>query len=139
MEKKTVKITNAFIENFMVSSPALINNLRERELDPEVGYWIAFILQKLQDLTKIYLGQKQKLLSKFARDKDKDGNIITNSDGTITIGNVTDFSKQLNKLLEIEVDTGIEKININFKKLPSLKVKEMEFLITFFENSKSKK
>ncbi len=137
MAKENIKITNAFIEN-SVNSASVINELREREFEPDIGYWVAYVLQKLQDLARIYLDEKQKLLKKFAKEKDEKDNIITNPDGTVTIENVPEFSEQLNKLLEVEIDFGISKIEIDFRRLPRLKVKEVEFLMNFFEDKSSK-
>jgi len=123
-----MKIKNKVFETLTANKT---QSIMSKEFTATTSFQLARIFSKLESESKIYFSEKQKLANKYAI-KDNDGKPVI-KDGNYTISNVDEFSKELNELLEIEIELGIEKIKMNLENEPNFTVEEMIVLMPFIE------
>ena len=144
-----IKITPAYLEKLNGSS--LLASFSKKSLGNKVSYQLARIFDALEREAKIYFAQKQKVIEKYAKrheedgqQKDENGKVIKSwkkgdivSDGqTVAIADIAGFNSAMQELLETEVDLGIEKVRINFDdpKMDQLTIEEMNLLLPLMED-----
>lgn len=133
---KTIKITNAYLDT-MVNSP-IFQTIIKKPFTIKTSYWLARIFDKLQKEAKIYLAEKQKLIEKYAKRHEKDGETWKKgdmiSDGrSVSLVDIAGFTKKLNELTEIELSIDINKIKFDLEKEPACTIEEMTLLLPLME------
>jgi len=123
-----MKIKNKVFETLTANKT---QSIMSKEFTATTSFQLARIFSKLESESKIYFSEKQKLANKYAI-KDNDGKPVI-KDGNYTISNVDEFSKELNELLEIEIELGLDKIKMNLENEPNFTVEEMIVLMPFIE------
>lgn len=90
--------------------------------------------EKLDEGSRHYFKQKMKLIKKHS-EKDEKGEIIQEN-GIPKFKDREKFDKELDDLLNIEFDTGIDVIKVNLKDEPKLSVIEMRLIRPFIKIEK---
>ncbi|MEG2246299.1 MAG: DUF1617 family protein [Peptostreptococcaceae bacterium] len=105
-----MKLTNRRI----VENTSFLANLSNTQLPIRVSYAIAKNISKIEKELKIYNSERQKLLDKYCI-KDDDGKNKIDEDNQLKIAdeNLEDWNKEINELLDIEVDIDIHKFNVD--------------------------
>lgn len=85
-------------------------SLRKKKLPVKLGYAIKKNLAAVGDAGNAYDAERQELLEKYAA-KDKDGKFIV-EDGRYSIEDQESFSKDLDELLVIETEVGIQTVSM---------------------------
>ena len=100
-----MKLTNRKI----VNDANLLGNLTHKQLPIKVSYAIAKNISKIEKELEIYNKERQKLIDKYCL-KDEEGNLIDeNNQFKIADGNLESWNKDMNELLDIEIDINIHK------------------------------
>ena len=100
-----MKLTNRKI----VNDANLLGNLTHKQLPIKVSYAIAKNISKIEKELEIYNKERQKLIDKYCL-KDEEGNLIDeNNQFKIADGNLEAWNKDMNELLDIEIDINIHK------------------------------
>ena len=95
-----MKLTNRKI----VNDANLLGNLTHKQLPIKVSYAIAKNISKIEKELEIYNKERQKLIDKYCL-KDEEGNLIDeNNQFKIADGNLESWNKDMNELLDIEID-----------------------------------
>ena len=127
-----MKIKNSYFETLLTKD---IASILKKEFSAKTSFHLARIFSKIEIESKTYFSEKQKLVNKHSK-KDEAGKTIQ-ANGMVTIEDPKSFSKELEEILEIEIDLGIEKINFDFDKEPSLPVDGMMILLPFIKENKN--
>ena len=102
-----MKLTNRKI----VNGANLLGNLTHKQLPIKVSYAIAKNISKIEKELEIYNKERQKLIDKYCL-KDEEGNLIDeNNQFKIADGNLEAWNKDMNELLDIEIDINIHKFS----------------------------
>lgn len=102
-----MKLTNRKI----VNDANLLGNLTHKQLPIKVSYAIAKNISKIEKELEIYDKERQKLIDKYCL-KDEEGNLIDeNNQFKIADGNLESWNKDMNELLDIEIDINIHKFS----------------------------
>ncbi|MFR5746082.1 MAG: DUF1617 family protein [Romboutsia timonensis] len=102
-----MKLTNRKI----VNDANLLGNLTHKQLPIKVSYAIAKNISKIEKELEIYNKERQKLIDKYCL-KDEEGNLIDeNNQFKIADGNLESWNKDMNELLDIEIDINIHKFS----------------------------
>ena len=102
-----MKLTNRKI----VNDANLLGNLTHKQLPIKVSYAIAKNISKIEKELEIYNKERQKLIDKYCL-KDEEGNLIDeNNQFQIADGNLEAWNKDMNELLDIEIDINIHKFS----------------------------
>ena len=102
-----MKLTNRKI----VNDANLLGNLTHKKLPIKVSYAIAKNISKIEKELEIYNKERQKLIDKYCL-KDEEGNLIDeNNQFKIADGNLEAWNKDMNELLDIEIDINIHKFS----------------------------
>jgi len=143
--KREIKVTNAYLDS-MANSPAF-QVIVKKQFSAKTSYWLARVFDKLQREAKIYLAEKQKLIEKYAKryeedgEEKKDGKVVKSwkkgdmiGDGrSVSLTDVDGFTKEINELTEIEIGIGIDKIEFDLDKESNCTVEEMGSLLPLIE------
>ena len=83
-------------------------------LPKKISYAIAKNMSKIESELKIYSSEKQKLIDKYGF-KDEYGNVKIDEYNNLKImdEHIKDWNKEINELLDVEVDVDIHKFNID--------------------------
>ena len=127
----TIIITNRYLE--MALNSPIFGQLRQKRFPVKAGYWLARSFDKIIQLAKVYQEEKKKLLEKYSKEKDEQGNLKVESDGSILLEDPEEFAKEFEELLSIEINLGVNKIKVDFDKFPDLTIDEMELLLPLLE------
>lgn len=105
-----MKLTNRRI----VADTNFLGALTQRQLPIRVSYSIAKNVSKIENELKVYNAERQKLIDKYCI-KDEEGNNIIDENNQLKIDdeNLEVWNKEVNELLDIEVDISIHKFNEN--------------------------
>lgn len=127
-----IKVTNGYLDT-LTNNP-LIQAIVKKSFTAKTSYWLAKVFDKLQREAKIYFSEKQKLIEKYAKRHDKDGegfkkNDIISDGQNITLDNVKEFQREITELTEIEIEIGINKIEFDLEREPNCTPEEMAILI----------
>ena len=112
-----IQITNAFFEvNSGMESP-LGKLCKYDNLPTKTSYWLSRLLQKLEPLHKVYLGEKQKLIDKWC-DRKEDGTPDVEGQLFKVSLHMQEFNGDLQELLSIELSLDMDKIKVPLDKIP---------------------
>ncbi len=105
-----IKLTNERILNDANG----LGQLTQMKLPTKVSYAIAKNIDKIQSVLKIYNDEKQKLIDQYSV-KDEDGKTLIGEDNQIRIQEefLSNWSKDIKELNEIENDIDIHKFDVN--------------------------
>lgn len=124
-----IKITNSYIDRLEIDN--VLKDVLKKEFSAKTSYWLANIFNEIQELSKIYLAERQKLIERYAKRNEKN-EIIT--DGmNVSIKDVNEFSQKLKDLLDIEIDLKTKKIVFDLDIEPKCSVDEMFILLPLVE------
>lgn len=105
-----MKFTNRKITN----DANLLGALTYKQLPIKVSYAIAKNISKIERELEIYNKERQKLLDKYCIKDDEGKNLIDeNNQLKIADEHLEDWNKDINELLDIEIDIDIHKFNVN--------------------------
>ena len=108
------------------------NVLKKELLNQKMSFSLAYKINKILLATNndenFYLEQIKSLFNKYAK-KDEKEQIIQDTNGNITLieDKVIDFYKEYNELLNIDVNTEIDKISLAELKKENLKLTPYQF------------
>ena len=105
-----MKLTNRKI----VNDANFLGALTHKQLPIKVSYAIAKNISKIERELEIYNKERQKLIDKYCV-KDEEGNNVIDENNQLKIADehLEAWSKDINELLDIEVDINIHKFNVN--------------------------
>lgn len=124
-----IEITNKYVD-LMVSGD-VVKVLIKKEFTCKTSYWLARFFNEIENLSKTFIGERQKIINKYAK-KDVKGEVITDN-GNITINDVMSFQKNLSELLEIKLKLDGEKIEFDIDKEPKCTIEEINLLLPLIE------
>ena len=103
-----MKLTNRKI----VNDANLLGNLTHKQLPIKISYAIAKNVAKIEKELEIYNKERQKLIDKYCI-KDEEGNNLVDENNQLKIAdeNLESWNKDINELLDIEVDINIHKFS----------------------------
>lgn len=105
-----MKFTNRKITN----DANFLGALTYKQLPIKVSYAIAKNISKIERELEIYNKERQKLLDKYCIKDDEGKNLIDeNNQLKIADEHLEDWNKDINELLDIEIDIDIHKFNVN--------------------------
>lgn len=130
----SIIIKNSQLTNDTISA---LNGLIELDIKAGVAFKLTRIIKELSSIVEDKLKMEKKILDKWV-EKDDEGKpvIPTGQDGqpiegTVSITNVEEFTKEMSELMEIETELPFEKIEFEDLGLTTAKVKDLiklEFL-----------
>lgn len=105
-----MKFTNRKITN----DANLLGTLTHKQLPVKVSYAIAKNISKIERELEVYNKERQKILDKYCI-KDEEGNNLIDENNQLKIADehLEDWNKDINELLDIEIDIDIHKFNVN--------------------------
>lgn len=88
--------------------------ISQKQLPIKVSYAIAKNIKKLENELKIYNEERQKLIDKYCI-KDEEGNNVIDENNNLKIADehLDNWNKEINELMDIEVDIDIHKFNLD--------------------------
>ncbi|GAA0100823.1 DUF1617 family protein [Paraclostridium bifermentans] len=99
----------------LVSDAAQMGAIANKQgLPKKISYAIAKNMAKIESELKIYNSERQKLIDKYAH-KDEQGNVQIDRNNNLKImdEHIKDWNKEINELLDVEVNVEIHKFNID--------------------------
>ena len=105
-----MKITN----RKLVENMASIGDVSRKQLNVKTSYAISYNNGHIDSALKPYNKEAEKLGEKYGK-RDQDGKLVHGDRGGVTIdkGKMDDYLKELNTLLDIEVDIDVRKIKLD--------------------------
>lgn len=102
------------INRKIVEDSNFLGALTQKQLPIKVSYALAKNISKIEVELKIYNDERQKLIDKYSI-KDEDGKIVIDENNQLKISeeHLEAWNKDINELLEIEVDIDIHKFKID--------------------------
>lgn len=118
-----VKLSNRILSD----NAEALSELSQKELPVKVSYAIAKNMTKIQSELKVYNEQRGKLVDKYA-DKDEQGKtkMIGQNQILIQPENVENWAKDINDLLDIEIELDIHQFPLAL--LDNSSMKPAEFM-----------
>lgn len=105
-----MKLTNRRITN----DANFLGTLYNKQLPIRVSYAIAKNISKIESELKVFNTERQKLLDKYCiKDEDGKNKIDENNQLKIADEHLEAWNKDLEELLDIEVEIDIHKFNVN--------------------------
>lgn len=103
-------LTNREMVTFLNS----VGIIKEMALPVKASYAIAKNIKKIEKEIEVYNEERAKLLDKYG-EKDEEGNLVVSEEQNIKIvpENVEKWNKDLNELLDIEVEVDIHKLKFS--------------------------
>ncbi|WP_278682862.1 DUF1617 family protein [Paraclostridium bifermentans] len=104
-----MKLTNRQI----VDDAIFLKELTQRQFPIKVSYAIAKNVSKIENELIVYNKEREKLLNKYAI-KGDDGNILIDENNKLKIKDeyIDDWNKDINELLDIEIEIDIHKFKL---------------------------
>lgn len=126
-KRETIKITPMYFE--MLNSGE-IHGLLGEPLPPKISYCLARVMNKIQPEASIYFEERDKLLRQY-KDEEKSKGL---PEGQIKVleNKLDEFNDKDKELKNTEIDLGIQKIEIEFAKMPKLSATQWRFLLPMF-------
>ena len=105
-----MKLTNRKI----VNDSNFLGGLIHKQLPVKISYAISKNISKIERELEIYNKERQKLLDKYCV-KDEEGKNLIDENNQLKIAdkNLETWNKDINELLDIEIDIDIHKFNVN--------------------------
>ena len=103
---------NLTIRKILNDTNALVV-ISQKQLPIKVSYAISKNIKKLEKELKIYDEERQKLIDKYCI-KDEEGNNVIDENNNLKIADehLKAWNKEINELMDIEVDIDIHKFNL---------------------------
>ena len=127
-------IKNSQLTNDTITA---LNNLIELDIKAGVAFKLTRIIKELSSIVEDKLKMEKKILEKWV-ERDEEGNPVIPKgqdgepiEGTVSITNVEEFTKEMSELMEIETELPFDKIEFDDLGLTTAKVKDLiklEFL-----------
>lgn len=127
-------IKNSQLTNDTISA---LNTLIELDIKAGVAFKLTRIIKELSSIVEDKLKMEKKILEKWV-ERDEEGNPVIPKgqdgepiEGTVSITNVEEFTKEMSELMEIETELPFDKIEFDDLGLTTAKVKDLiklEFL-----------
>jgi len=102
-----IKVSNREILQMIQS----LNDLNNLKLPIKVSFKIAKITKKLQEVVDIYEESRKKIIEEYC-EKDEEGNVITQEDGTATTPEPEKLNKAMEELLVITSKIDAEQLEL---------------------------
>lgn len=119
-----MKITN----KKMLENAGFLSIIAKKQLPVKVSYAIAKNISKIEKELKIYEEERLKLLEKYAV-KDEDGKVVIEKNKIKIDENKRDsWEKEINELLEIEVDINMHKFKLEYLDNLNMSAEELVLL-----------
>ncbi len=105
-----MKLTNRRI----VNDANFLFNLVHKQFPVKVSYAISKNISKLEKELKVYNKEREKIIDKYCK-KDEEGNLLIDENNQYSIEeeNIDICNKELNELLDIEIDVNIHKFKLD--------------------------
>ena len=105
-----MKLTNRRI----VNDANFLGALNNKQLPIKVSYAISKNISKLESELKIYNKEREKIINKYCK-KDEEGKLVIDENNQYSIEDesIDICNKELNELLNIEVDINIHKFKLD--------------------------
>lgn len=105
-----MKLTNRRILN----DANFLTALMQRQFPVKVSYAISKNVSKLESELNIYNKEREKIIDKYCK-KDEEGNLLIDENNNYSIEdeNIDICNKELNELLDIEIDVNIHKFKLD--------------------------
>lgn len=98
----------------IVNSAEIFSTLSQKKLNMRMAYQLAKIIKEVQKEFELFQETRMKLINEYAeRDEDGQLKVDENNNFTIPKEKIQDFQKELNELLETQVELQINKINLD--------------------------
>jgi len=94
----------------LVNSISVLSKLTNMELNIKVSYAVAKNINKIEKELEVYNAEKAKLMDKYC-EKDEDGKLNTDENGTVNILDTENWNRDIKELLSLENEIDIHKIN----------------------------
>lgn len=127
-------IKNAQLNNDTI---AALNSLIELDIKAGVAFKLTRVIKELSSIVEDKLKMEKKILDKWV-EKDEEGKPVIPKgqdgepiEGTVSITNVEEFTKEMSELMDIETELPFDKIEFEDLGLTTAKVKDLiklEFL-----------
>ena len=127
-------IKNSQLTNETISA---LNTLIELDIKAGAAFKLTRIIKELSSIVEDKLKMEKKILEKWV-ERDEEGNPVIPKgqdgepiEGTVSITNVEEFTKEMSELMEIETELPFDKIEFDDLGLTTAKVKDLiklEFL-----------
>lgn len=103
--------------------------ISQKQLPIKVSYAIAKNINKLENELKTYNQERQKLIDKYCL-KDENGNNVVDEYNNLKIAdeNIETWNKEMNELLDIEIDIEIHKFNLDCLINSNIEMKPAEIM-----------
>ena len=111
-----IKITNTFFEK-SGGEHALVRLCRSNQLPVKTSYWLSRLTKEITPLNRDYLEEKKKLIEKWC-DKNEDGTPVSEGGMIKFTEHGKDFNLELISLINIEIELGIDKIEVPLECIP---------------------
>lgn len=111
----------------IVNSTEIFSALSQKKLNMRMAYQLAKIIKEVQKEFELFQETRMKLINEYAeRDEGGQLKVDENNNFTIPKEKIQDFQKELNELLETQVELQINKINLD--ELEDVKFTPMELI-----------
>lgn len=103
--------------------------ISQKQLPIKVSYAIAKNINKLENELKTYNQERQKLIDKYCL-KDENGNNVVDEYNNLKIAdeNIETWNKEMNELLDIEIDIDMHKFNLDCLINSNIEMKPAEIM-----------
>lgn len=98
----------------IVNSAEIFSALSQKKLNMRMAYQLAKIIKEVQKEFELFQETRMKLIYEYAeRNEDGQLKVDENNNFTIPKEKIQNFQKELNELLEMQVELQINKINLD--------------------------
>ena len=125
-----MKIENRYFETLTQAKPLL-----KKDFSGMTSFYFARLFSKIEIESKVYFSEKQKLIEKYAK-RNEDGTFMTTGD-SVMLDNPQEFTEKLEEIMSIEIELGIDKIDLDFDKEPKINIEGMMLLLPFIGEVKN--
>jgi len=128
----SIKLTLGQVEGLLNNEK--LKDLTNADLPAADSFKLAQVLNKLEPEFNTYVESKNTLFTKFAA-KDDTGKVMTNKDGAILFQDIQEMDKELKDLQAVEIDTGVQQLELKLKDCPSkISTQEIMLLLLFVKD-----
>lgn len=130
----SIVIKNSQLTNDTINA---LNTLIELDINASVAFKLTRIIKELSSIVDDKLKMEKKILDKWV-EKDEEGNPVVPTDkdgnkieGSVNITSAEEFTKEMNELMEVEIEIPFDKVKFEDLNLATAKVKDLiklEFL-----------
>lgn len=132
-----IKIKNSQLNNDTIEA---INSLIDQDINAGIAFKLTRVIKELSSAVEDKVKIEKRILDKYV-EKDADGNPVMPKDesgntieNSVKITNVDEFSREMNDLLNQEIEIGHTKIKFEDLNLKTAKVKDLLKIEFLFED-----